>query len=701
MSEGYDALVNTLYYHLCTLIKKYHISDDIEIVDKAYNLANKAHKKQKRKSGEPFITHPLSVAINLAELKMDKETIAAALLHDVVEDTEISLENIKTLFGEEISILVDGVTKLNNIGMDCSKDILKIRTYQKMFIAMSYDIRVLIIKLADRLHNIRTLKYQKKEKQISIGLETLEIYSPLAKRMGINIWADELINTAFQYTYPEKYTQIKNILKKMKSEKGKLEYSFIEYISGVLDNGRNKCHIYIKEYNCNDLQKNMEEKSKLQIGDIERIIFIVPYLRDCYIVLGILHTEFKPIPGNFYDYIATDHVEFSKGLYTKVLYNKEIFSIEIRTQKQNEENLYGITLDWKYKENSQSEKMLWLRQILSWQKKANDEEFDSLLKNELNINLNKIECFTPKGDAVLLPNGACVIDFAFAIHSEIGYKIVGAKVNQKNVSINYILQEGDIVKILTSDNSEGPNEKWLRYVKTSIAISKIKQWIKKMNKNEKVYATQESLNFYCYKNHIELKKIKSLLLQTIPQKWTWEKFLLEYQDCNSYARSIWDKAVRILGKDNSLLIRNNSIINWKQNKDIVYARCCMPIYGDDLVGVISSKKISIHCSDCENILKREENIVSVRVIESNILYSTGILVKSNKGLCVLNGIVKVFFEKGKDIKFISNNENDRNNIKLLFMVKNKRELQDIMDNISTIEGVIKVERIKNNKYMIC
>jgi len=486
-----DNQVIDLYESLKSIISAYHPSGDLSMIEKAFKVADKAHKDQRRKSGEPFIIHPLSVAITLAELRLDKETIAAALLHDVVEDTSISSDYIETVFGKEIMFLVDGVTKLSKLSSETSKEEIKLESFRKLFLAMAKDIRVIIIKLADRLHNMQTLEFQKHSKQIEIANETMDIYAPIAQRLGISVLKIELEDLSLKYLYPDKYFEIqKNMLISSKERESNLGKITTRIEVNIVDAGIDASVRSETKHLFSIYRKMINRRQSLEeIYDIFAIKIIVNTVKDCYIVLGMLHNVYKPIPGRFKDYIAIPKENMYQSLHTTLISSEgTLFEVQIKTKEMHRIAKYGILANWKYNEKgvdakqlskSQKEKSFWLRRILEWQNEITDNhEFISLVKSDFNIFTEFISCFTPTGDVKQLPKGSTIIDFAYALNSDIGSKTKAAYVNGKERKLDFILNSGDVVEIVVDESSKGPSKEWLYFVKTSNAKNKIKNFYK-------------------------------------------------------------------------------------------------------------------------------------------------------------------------------------------------------------------------------
>ena len=636
-----------LYEDLVRSIRKYHPSDDLTMIERAYRIAKEAHKEQKRKSGEPYIIHPLCVAIILADLELDKETIAAGILHDIVEDTEMTEEELTAQFGQEVALLVDGVTKLTQLSWSADKVEMQAENLRKMFLAMAKDIRVILIKLADRLHNMRTLQYMKPEKQKEKARETIEIYSPLADRLGISKIKIELDDLALRYLEPEVYKDLEEKIALTREARESFINEIKAEISSHMENAEIKCEVEGRVKHFFSIYKKMlnQHKTLDQIYDIFAVRIIVDTVKDCYAALGVIHEMYKPIPGRFKDYIAMPKPNMYQSLHTTLIgSNGQPFEIQIRTYEMHRTAEYGIAAHWKYKESGsgqvaagdEAKKLSWLRQILEWQQDMSDnKEFLSMLKSDLDMFSDSVYCFTPTGDVKALPSGSTPIDFAYSIHTAVGNKMVGARVNGKLVNIDYVIQNGDRIEIMTSQNSKGPSRDWLNLVKSSQAKNKINAWFKQERKADNIARGREMIDRYC--------KTKGINFSDINKPEFVDKVLKRYafQDWDSVLASVGHgglKEGQVINKmleerrkklkreetDATILdsLSNNSrpavvpirgksgsgiIVKGTHDLAVRFSKCCNPVPGDEIVGFVTrGRGITIHRTDCINVLNLPE-----------------------------------------------------------------------------------------------
>jgi len=738
-----------LYDDLILRVKKYHPSDDISLIEKAYKVASKAHKEQLRKSGEPYIIHPLYVAIILADLEMDKETIAAGLLHDVVEDTIMTEEEIREQFGDEVALLVDGVTKLQKLqftGNGDQPDRLEMQAenLRKMFLAMAKDIRVILIKLADRLHNMRTLQYQKPESQERIARETLDIYAPIAQRLGISKIKVELDDLSLKYLEPEAYYDLVDKIAVRKSVREKYIQSIVDEVSEHIKNAGIKAQIDGRVKHFFSIYKKMKNQHKTidQIYDLFAVRIIVDTVKDCYAALGVIHEMYKPIPGRFKDYIAMPKENMYQSLHTTLIgTNGQPFEIQIRTFEMHKAAEYGIAAHWKYKEasdgkradNSEEEKLTWLRQILEWQRDMSDNrEFLNLLKSDLDLFSDSVYCFTPTGEVKNLPAGSTPIDFAYSIHSAVGNRMIGARVNGKLVTIDYEIKNGDQIEILTSQNSKGPSRDWLNVVKSTQAKNKINQWFKNEFKEDNIIKGKELLNNYCRARGINIQNLlKPDYTEAIMRKYgfrNWDAVLAAIGHGGLKEGQIINKMMEFYEKDHKAPVTNEQVLaqvaeNAKESVNspakmrsrsgivvkgihdiaVRFSKCCSPVPGDEIVGFVTrGRGVSIHRTDCINILNLPE-IERERLIdaeweeageETEGRYLAEIKIFANNRNGLLADISKALTEKNIDILSMNTRTNKQGMATLLtsFEIKSREELNRIIDKIRTIDSVIDIER---------
>ena len=635
-----------LYDMLIARIRKYHPSTDVSMVGKAYQMAKSAHGDQRRKSGEPYIIHPLWVSIILADLEMDKETITAGLLHDVVEDTKYTEEDIRKEFGDEVALLVDGVTKLGRLSYSSDKLEVQAENLRKMFLAMAKDIRVIIIKLADRLHNMRTLQFMTPAKQKEKAKETMDIYAPIAQRLGISKIKTELDDLALKYSQPEVFFDLVRQINSRKTEREEFVQQIVDEVSTHMKNANIKAEVNGRVKHFFSIYKKMvnQDKTVDQIYDLFAVRIIVDSVKDCYAALGVIHEMYTPIPGRFKDYIAMPKPNMYQSLHTTLMSSVgQPFEIQIRTQEMHKTAEYGIAAHWKYKESNdgkksveaqEEEKLSWLRQILEWQRDMSDNrEFLNLIKGDLDLFAEDVYCFTPQGDVKNLPNGSTPIDFAYAIHSAVGNKMVGARVNGKLVNIDYKIQNGDRIEILTSQNSKGPSRDWLNIVKSTQAKNKINQWFKKEFKESNIIRGKEMIAAYCKSKGINLADITNPKYMEVVQKKygfrDWDAVLAaighgglkEGQVVNrlmeeynkEHKQELTDEVVleRVAeaNKNKVHIAKSKSGIVVKGIDDVAvrFSRCCNPVPGDEIVGFVTrGRGLSIHRTDCVNIIHLTE-----------------------------------------------------------------------------------------------
>ena len=737
-----------LYQDLIAHVQKYHPSDDISLIEKAYGIAYNAHKEQVRKSGEPYIIHPLCVAIILADLEMDKETIAAGLLHDVVEDTIMTDEEIVEEFGSDVALLVDGVTKLQQLQFggnqeDRTPDKLEMQAenLRKMFLAMAKDIRVILIKLADRLHNMRTLKHMPAEKQQRIARETLDIYAPIAQRLGISKIKVELDDLSLKYLEPEVYYDLVDKIAIRKSEREKYIQDIVNEVGKHIENAGIKAEIDGRVKHFFSIYKKMKNQGKTidQIYDLFAVRIVVDTIKDCYGALGVIHEMYKPIPGRFKDYIAMPKPNRYQSLHTTLIGSSgQPFEIQIRTHEMHKAAEYGIAAHWKYKEASdgkkveaqEEEKLTWLRQILEWQQDMSDnKEFMNLLKNDLDLFSDNVYCFTPRGEVKNLPAGSTPIDFAYNIHSAVGNKMIGARVNGKLVTIDYVIKNGDLIEILTSQNSKGPSRDWLNVVKSTQAKNKINQWFRNERKEDNIVKGKEMLAAYCKAKAINMPEImKPEYMNGIMKKYgfkDWESVcaavghggLKEGQIINkmqeqydkTHKKELTDEEVlSAVGENQSRHMRAKSqggiVVKGIHDVAVRVSLCCRPGRWYEFSGFVTrGRGVSIHRTDCVNVIHMP-TMERVRFIDAEWQQSpeevTGekyvveIKIFANNRSGLLADISRTLTEKNIDILSMNTRTNKQGlaTMSTSFEVRSREELNRIIDKIGAIESVVDIER---------
>ncbi|MBQ0040663.1 MAG: bifunctional (p)ppGpp synthetase/guanosine-3',5'-bis(diphosphate) 3'-pyrophosphohydrolase [Clostridiales bacterium] len=731
MNEVLDLTTEHFMDELIAINPKY----DDTIIVKAYEIAFRLHDGQFRKSGEPYIIHPIAVAKILANFGMDNETVVAGLLHDSVEDTEYSRDDLVKDFDERIALLVDGVTKLGNIKYESNEE-MQAENFRKMFLAMSKDIRVLIVKLADRLHNMRTLEYMPTNKRESKALETLEIYAPLAGRLGIFSIKFELEDLALKYLHPLEYKKLSSVVNKKKEQYEKNIEQLIETINAQLDDsgiqhdikGRSK-HIY-------SIYRKMviQQKSIDEIFDLMAVRVLVDSVKDCYAVLGLVHNKWTPIPGRFKDYIAMPKPNMYQSLHTTVIGdNGDPFEIQIRTYEMHRIAEYGIAAHWKYKEgkvNGEQEdseqKLAWLRQALEWQKEADDSvEFLETMKVDLFE--NQVFVFTPGGDVMELPAGSTPLDFAFKVHTEVGVKCVGAKVNGKMVTIDHELNNGDIVEIVTSSNSSGPSMDWLKICKSSGAKQKIRNWLRKANKDDDVDKGKNNITAYIKKkgydpalvtrNAYILKAVKDFNCSNV------NELYLQISRGGNFVKQLGTKLIdyyeidhqKELEKQETIEVKKRSVnrgaegsesgivVKGTDNLLIRRATCCNPVPGDLIIGYISKGKgITVHRCDCSNMqnLSEEDKARLIDVDwdtpDANHRYFADINVVAEERKGLFHDVSKVCDDTNVEIAGLNMipSEPGEQQLVMTIGISDMHQMQILLMNLRTLDGVTKVYRAK-------
>lgn len=716
-------------------IKKYLNDEQVTFVMRAYELANKAHSRQIRQSGEPYIIHPINVAGILANLQMDEKCLAAAFLHDVVEDTDFTLENIREHFGDEVANLVDGVTKLGKLEY-VSNEERQIENYRKMFLAMARDIRVVIVKLADRLHNMRTMKYLTVEKQQRISKETLEIYAPLANRLGIHTIKWQLEDLAFRYNQPEVYSQLQQGVHIKRLERETMVNDAIEIMKNKLAEANIKCEIQGRPKNFYSIHKKMlrDHKKIEEIYDLLAIRVLVNTVQDCYGVLGIVHSIWKPIPGRIKDYIAVPKSNGYQSLHTTVLSNGgQPLEIQIRTYEMHHVSEFGVAAHWRYKKQGNSEpgkdskfdaKLNWLRQLLDWHKEVNDAtDFVNTVKTD--IFGDEVFVFTPRGDVIDLPQGSVPVDFAYRVHTDVGNRCVGAKINGRIVTLDTKLQNGDIVEIVTSKNGNGPSRDWLKICGSNDTKNKIRNWFKKERREEniikgremfenevkhlgydlKTFASPEKLEKLYSRLHIDNEEnlyaaigYGGVTIHTIIAKLV-EFYKKEQQEKNpeNLAKLLENLKPRTSKSASS----HGILVGGEGGLMVKLARCCNPIPGDEIVGYITrGSGVSVHRADCVHVLaynpNEQKRMIDVKWdISLDTLYKADVVIVSEDRTGLLGDIMSVITDVKLNLFGINSHIDEVNKtatITLGIDINSLDQLEYVMNRLRKMKGIIRVER---------
>lgn len=754
MSQSDDMKhVEQLYDELIAEIKRYHPSKDLSLVERAYKLAREAHGEQKRKSGEPYIIHPLCVAKILAELELDLESITAGLLHDVVEDTKYTLDQISEMFNPDVALLVDGVTKLSNIEYS-SREEMQAENYRKMFLSMAKDIRVILIKIADRLHNMRTLKYMRPEKQKEKAQETLDIYAPLADRLGISKIKTELEDLCLRYLDPEAYYDLVDKINRKQSEREEYVNKIVEEIKEKCEEaGIKNCTVYGRPKHFFSIYKKMHTKNKTldQIFDLFAVRVLVDSVKDCYAVLGVVHEAYTPMPNRFKDYIAMPKANMYQSLHNTLIGpDGMIFEIQIRTYEMHRTAEYGIAAHWKYKkgitegveDSSEDAKLSWLRQILEWQKDMSDNhEFMDTIKTDLDAFSDNVFCFSPSGEVISLAEGSTPVDFAYAIHSAVGNTMVGARVNGRIVNFDYVIKNGDRVEIVTSQNSRGPSRDWLKFVKTSQAKSKINQWYKKINKEENIVRGKELLEKeakrkgynitdlltpkameavqirYSFKDwdsvcaavgHGGLKegqvinKLHEEYQAEVKRNKTAQELLKEQEEAIK-AKIEADSAAPQVQKKRS---KSGIYVHGVGDIEVRFSKCCSPVPGDEIVGFVTrGRGVSIHRTDCINIINLTEE-ERARLLEAEWTIDRAdsggrfkadirIFAEDRDGLTL--DILKVVIDEGLSVLNVNGRslKNGTAVVDLSLKISGVDQLEILCKKIMNISGIDNIERVNS------
>lgn len=717
--------------------KLHNRKSDSKLIMRAYKYALENHGDQKRKSGEPYIIHPIQVAYTLAELGLDDATICAALMHDLAEDTSVTLNDISSEFTPEIAEMVNGVTKLAKIQYVSAEE-QQVENYRKMFLAMGKDIRVILIKLADRLHNIRTLKYLKRDRQIAIAQETIDLYAPLANRLGVFSMKWELEDQAFKYLYPEEYREIVEGIDKKREERLKFIDQIVDEIKIHLKKEKISCEITGRAKHLYSIYRKMKRDNKTldQIYDLFALRILVNSVKDCYAALGVVHELYTPMPGRFKDYIAVPKPNMYQSLHTTLIGpNGTPFEVQVRTYNMHRIAEYGIAAHWAYKEQSflhgkkenvvvKEDKLAWLRESLEWQKDIqNPDEFLSILKTELVE--DSVYIFTPKGQIKTLPKGSTPIDFAYSIHADIGNKMVGAKVNSKIMPIITTLNNGDIVEIITNENSKGPSRDWLKFVKSSSAKTKIQQWFKKNEREKNIERGKEIITHELKRIRLNFdeiltnKNIESTLIKysyktiddmyaavgfgSITATKVLSKIIEEYKKTQPN-KELEEKIEELHTKHTVIdnVSKSGIIVKGIDNCLVRLSKCCNPVPGDEIIGYITrGRGVTVHTKDCVNIkdlLKDEERIIDVSWAEEKInkSYNVELTVYANDREELLADVMRIAQQDNSKIIGVQAKSSKEKivSIELTLEVKNLEQVNKIQRELGKIDSVYNVKRKK-------
>ena len=718
------------------LVKQKKRWADTKLIIKAYNYAKEKHGTQCRKSGEPYIIHPVQVAYILADIGLDEATICAALLHDVVEDTDATHEDLVRNFGEEIANMVAGVTKLGELRYQASTEERQVENYRKMFLAMGKDIRVIIIKLADRLHNLRTLKYLRRDRQIANAKETMELYAPLANRLGIYSLKWELEDLAFKYLYPEEYRELVEGIDKKREERLQFIEKIMDDIRGQLKKQKIEAEVTGRAKHLYSIYRKMKRDNKTldQIYDLFALRILVNSVKDCYAALGVVHEMYSPMPGRFKDYIAVPKPNMYQSIHTTLLGEKGTpFEVQIRTWEMHRIAEYGIAAHWAYKEANYGkkgkqvvtvtkDKLAWLRETLEWQQDMKDpQEFLNTLKTELFE--DEVYVFTPKGKILVLPRDATPIDFAYSIHEEIGNHMVGCKINSKMMPIITKLQSGDIVEIMTSDSQKGPSRDWLKFIKTTKAKSKIQSWFKKEQRSENIEKGKDliekeikrigishdelfkqdyinaALDRYKFKNLEDM--YASVGFGAISQVKIISRMLEEYRKSHK-EENIEQKIEELTSKrKNAKPSSTGVVVKGIDNCLVKLSKCCNPVPGDNIIGYITKGRgVSVHRTDCVNVkdlLKEEDRIIDVYwYTEKAASYNVDITVFANDRSGLLADVIQVLSNLKTKLMGLNSKATKEHiaTIEITIEVENIEELNKVLKELRKVDSVYEVTRKK-------
>ncbi len=729
-------------------IRVYHPAQDLEMVEKAYRVAEQAHEGQFRQSGEPYVIHPIQVANYLADLELDLETIIAGLLHDVVEDTYLTLDEIRDMFGQDVATLVDGVTKLKQLKYETNDKVeIQAENYRKLFLAMAKDIRVILIKLADRLHNMQTLEYKSQEKQKEIARETLDIYAPIAHRLGISKIKVELEDLSLKFLEPDIYYDLVQKINRKRSERESFVENIVHEMQEALDKVEIHAQVYGRPKHFFSIYRKMVKKnySLDQIYDLFAVRIIVDSVKDCYGSLGVIHDMYTPMPGRFKDYIAMPKANMYQSLHTTLIgHAGEPFEVQIRTIDMHRTAEYGIAAHWKYKEQggsgtvTEEEKLNWLQKVLEWQQDLSDnKDFLNALRVDFDAFQESVYAFSPRGDVLELPAGSTPIDFAYQIHSAVGNKMVGARVNGRIVTLNYEIKNGDRVEIITSQNSKGPSRDWLNIVATSQARNKINQWFKKEFKQDNITRGREAIERYARSKGLVMSDLlRPEWMEMVERKYgfqDWDAILAAVGHGGLKEGQVVNRLYQEYAREQNEMMEEEDIINNLQSKiqshqdnpdhkhrhrisnpitvhginDVAvhFSKCCNPVPGDEIIGYVTrGRGVSIHRTDCQNIIQLSED-ERQRLLDAEweldagnqkgfkFVSSIQIAVEDRKG--ILLDITSVI--SNADIMITQMNarrKKDSNEaiFNMSFEIGSKEQLQLICNKIQQVPGVYEIIR---------
>ena len=729
-------VVNYTIEDVMAVAKKNNRHADIKLIKRAYDFAKQKHGEQLRKSGEPYIIHPVQVAYILATLGLDASTISAALLHDVIEDTDVTLQDLSKEFSEEIAGMVDGVTKLGQLNYS-SKEEEQVENYRKMFLAMGKDIRVILIKLSDRLHNMRTLKYLSRDRQIANARETMDLYAPLANRLGVYSLKWELEDLSFKYLYPEEYRELVEGIDKKREERLKFIELIMDEIRAQLKKQKIEAEITGRAKHLYSIYRKMQRDNKSldQIYDLFALRIIVNSVKDCYAALGVVHELYNPMPGRFKDYISVPKPNMYQSLHTTLIGPKGTpFEVQIRTWDMHRIAEYGIAAHWAYKEASflggkkanvtvDQDKLSWLRETLEWQKDMQDpQEFLNTLKTELFE--DEVYVFTPKGKIQVLPRGATPIDFAYSIHEEIGNHMTGCKINSKMMPIVTTLKNGDIVEIITSEKSKGPSRDWLKFIKSSTAKTRIQQWFKKNERAENIEKGKDILEKEIKKIGIPyLELFKSEYVNAAIERYKFNgiddmyasigfgaitpnkiisKMLEEYR--KTHKEDDVEEKIEELSKQKAVRRKTPDtgiIVKGIDNCLVKLSKCCNPVPGDEIVGYITKGRgVSVHRKDCKNVkelLSEENRMIDVSWYNDKpSAYNVDIAVFSNDRDGLLADIIAVIASQKTPLMAVTSKVSKERIVltELTIEVQNIAQLNNTIKALRKVDSVYDVKRNK-------